>query len=247
MPKARGWAAALAVSLLGVAGCAAPPEESQETLTIFAAASLRDVITDAADAFALAEGEGAPEVTLNFAGSNVLAQQISAAPAADIFFSADEDWVRFLEAKGRVVPGSVRPSLGNRLVVIARPDAPAAAAPWTGLDRLAGHEVGQLVLADPSAVPAGRYAKAYLEQQAHLEGGGSMWEVVHGRVIPALDVRAALQLVASDPQHVGVVYRTDVRDSDAVEVLYELPDLPSVPIVYYSARVPEGGGDAAAV
>ncbi|MEM8995296.1 MAG: molybdate ABC transporter substrate-binding protein, partial [Acidobacteriota bacterium] len=143
-------------------------------------------------------------------------------------------------AKGRVVPGSVRPSLGNRLVVIARSDSPAAGAPWTDLGRLAGDDVGRLVLADPTAVPAGRYAKA------HLEASGATWAAVRDRVIPTLDVRAALQMVASDPNHVGIVYRTDVRGSDAVEVLYELPDLPSIPIVYHSARVPGGGGEAAA-
>ncbi|MEM1181156.1 MAG: molybdate ABC transporter substrate-binding protein [Acidobacteriota bacterium] len=235
-----GLAPVVALILL-LCGCGGGVAADREELTIFAAASLRDVVEDSVHGFGESGAAEGAEVTLNFAGSNVLAQQIFAAPAADLFLSADEDWVRFLEAKGRVVPGTVRPILGNLLVVIARPDSPLASVPWTGLESLASEDVGQLVLADPGAVPAGRYAKAHLERAA-----APVWAAVQDRLVPALDVRAALQLVASDPRHVGIVYRTDARASDDVVVLAELPELEDQPIVYWVAVIQGGGGDAAA-
>ncbi len=224
---------------------------AREELVVFAAASLSDVARALATAFEAAEPV---RLVFNFAGSNTLAQQIDAAPGADLFLSADRRWVEFLEGRGRVEPGSRRELFSNRLVLIAhrrasyRLDDPAE-LPALGFRFLA--------LADPEAVPAGRYARAHLERLAVPAGtsgggsrggasGGSVWQALAPRVVPALDVRAALALVEADPEAVGVIYRTDARTSPGVQVLYEFPPLADLPIAYWAVVVAGGPAPAAA-
>lgn len=215
---------ALLAAGLGTACRDADPGRSQ--LVVFAAASLRDF---AGDLGAELERRQSAEVVFNFAGSNTLAQQILAAPGADVFLSADERWVDVLDAAERTVPGSRRVFLSNRLVLIARRDA--------GLEiddprDLAGAEFRFLAVADPEAVPAGRYARAALEQ-----AGGDLWNALAGRLAPALDVRAALALVESDPEILGIVYRTDAATSEEVRALYAFPAVEDAPVRYCAARV----------
>ena len=203
---------------------------ANEPLRVSAAASLRDVVTDLASEFETRQNrEMGTSVELNFAGSNVLAQQIRATPQADIYLSADEYWVKDLLSAGRLVTGSDRPIFANRLVVVARPDARLELADLSAL----AEDVGQgrsLVLADPEAVPAGRYARAYLEAEG-------LWDAVKPQVVPALDVRAALALVETDPSLIGIVYRTDAALSQRVETLLDLPPRDDIDIVYWGALV----------
>ncbi len=215
----------------GAGGAAVRP------LRVFAAASLVDLIGELARAF---EGREGVPVELNLAASNTLAQQILAAPGADVFLSADRQWVEVLERAGRVVPGSRRALLGNRLVLIASTRAEIAALRPEQLPALG---FSHLALADPEAVPAGRYARAALEE-IPLDGG-TVWQAVADRVAPALDVRAALALVESDPGILGIVYRTDARQSDRVRVLYEFPSLGAARVSYHGALIAEGGRPAA--
>lgn len=239
-------APALLVATLA-AGCGAPdPGAGSDELLVFAAASLRDVAVDLGAAFE--ERNPGVAVTFNFAGSNVLAQQIAAAPRAHLFLSADLRWLDFLEERGRLVPGSRRPFLGNRLALVARRDSPVA------IDdprRLADADYRHLAVADPEAVPAGRYARAALGSIS-LDGGdgtgdgGDLWSAVAARVVPALDVRAALALVESDPEIVGIVYRTDAATSDKVKILHLFPDGAGGPIRYGAALVAGNGPTDAA-
>lgn len=202
---------------------------------MFAAASLRDVADEVAREL---ESRQPVEVVFNFAGSNTLAQQIEAGPGADVFLSADEKWVDFLDRSGRLVPGSRRRLLSNRLVLIAHRDAQidvgAPAELITAKYRL-------LAIADPAGVPAGRYARAYLERQT--VDGATLWRRLADRVAPALDVRAALALVESDPEILGIVYRTDARTSDQVRVVYEFPPSDEIPVTYWGALVADGDGE----
>jgi len=160
-----------------------------------------------------------------------LAQQIAAAPRAGVFVSADDRWVDFLEQRGRTVPASRRPFLTNSLVVVARTDSPWRLSDARDLAALGFHH---LALAEPSAVPAGRYAKAALEAMG-------LWTAVEARVAPTADVRAALALVESDPEIAGIVYRTDALVSDRVRVLAEVPAAPGNEIVYWAVAVAGGG------
>ncbi len=226
----RQFLALLAAGL--ICGCGGSSESAAADLVVFAAASLRDVAGDLAADF---ERRQPVEVSFNFAGSNTLAQQIDAAPRADVFLSADEHWVDFLDANGRTVPGSRRNVLGNRLVAVAHLDATVEIREVADL---ASAEYRFLALADPQAVPAGRYAQAALEGM-NLESG-DLWSAVASRVAPALDVRAALALVESDPEIVGIVYRTDALTSPKVRVLFELPAADGAAIAYCATLVAGG-------
>jgi molybdate transport system substrate-binding protein len=227
--SSRYLSTALALGL--ACSCGASPE-AQDPLTIFAAASLREVALDLAAAFTR---EHPSEVAFNFAGSNTLAQQIAAAPGADVFVAAEPSWVDRLEGAHATVPGSRRNVLANRLVLIANRRAELSVAEPRDL---ATARFRFLALADPEGVPAGRYAKANMERIA--VDGGDLWSAVAGRVVPTLDVRAALALVESDDEILGIVYRTDARTSEEVRILYEFPPMPDLPITYCAVALAGG-------
>jgi len=199
-----------AVAASAMAAAAGPPEPEPEVM-IYAAASLRDALETLAPACGRAAGA---RLAFNFAGSNDLARQIMAAGRADLFLSADEEWMDRVEAGGFVEPGSRRALLANHLAVIARRDADFAAV--DGARTLLSPAIRRLALADPDAVPAGRYARAWLQS-------AGVWDAVAPRVLPALDVRAALAAVESGAAEAGVVYRTDAALARTVQVVYEVP------------------------
>lgn len=206
-----------------------PTAGSKPSFVVFAATSLQDVVTHLGRRFAQDQGV---EIVYNFAGSNTLAQQIEAAPVADVFLSANVRWVDFLERADRLLAGSRHNFASNRLVVISRHDTPLT---LSHPRRLATAQFSFLAVADPDAVPAGRYAKAFL--QSVRVGEDDLWELVKDRVAPTPDVRAALGLVESDPAIIGIVYRTDAASSFRVTVRYEVPVQPQDPIVYCAAAV----------
>ncbi len=197
--------------------------EAQEELVVYAAASLRDALAELAPAFEAREGT---EIVFNFGSSGDLARQIVAGNRADLFFSADEAELDRIERAGLVVPGTRVALLSNQLVVIE----PAGAAPALFTDpfdpqQLADERVGLLSLAQPETVPAGRYARAWLEARG-------VWSRVEGRVLPGVDVRAALAAVESGGARAGIVYRTDATRSPRVRVVYEVPIAEGPPISY---------------
>jgi molybdate transport system substrate-binding protein len=179
-------------------------------------------------------------VRFNFAGSNELAQQVLAARGMDLLLSASEHWMDVVERAGRVLPGSRRALLANRLVVVAN-----ARAPWrmaTPCD-LAALPFTHLALGDPQAVPAGTYAREWL--QAQRCGDASLWQAVRGRVAPTPDVRAALGLVLADPGVAAVVYRTDaLACAQRSRVLFQVEQGPA--IRYSAAQLAEGDQPRAA-
>lgn len=234
---------AVLVTAVLVMACGAPVKEDEPELLVFAAASLRDVAAELGEAFEareVAAGHGAVEVVLNVAGSNTLAQQIAAAPRAEVFLSADVRWVDFLEAAGRTVPDTRTPFLGNRLVVVVRDDAEIVLENVADLADLEALGARHLAVADPAGVPAGRYTRAFFEGVD--AGGGNLWDAVSSHLAPTPNVRAALALVESDPEVIGVVYRTDALSSPRVRILLELPPRADVPIESWAVVV-DGTGN----
>jgi molybdate transport system substrate-binding protein len=200
-----------------------------EQITVYAAASLRDVLTEAARQFGLVHNG---RVHFNFAGSNVLAQQLVAANEADIFVSANQYWMDHVVDHRRALSDSLRPLLSNQIVIVAH-----AKTDWT-IDKpedLADLPIRFLSIGDPLAVPAGQYAQGYLSGIPHEKG--SLWEWFADRVAPAPDVRAALGLVESDPDIIGIVYLTDAIASDSVRVIYQIPQTAVAPINYFAVMI----------
>lgn len=194
---------------------------------VLAAASLQESLSDAADAWTKA---GHPRPVISFAASSALARQIESGAPADLFISADEDWMDSLAKKGLIMPRSRASFLANRLVLIA----PAASkvrlaiGPRFPLARALGN--GRLAMADPDAVPAGKYGKAALEKLG-------VWSSVSARVANAENVRAALALVERGEAPLGIVYATDARASTRVKVVGTFPAGTHPPITYPVARL----------
>ncbi len=193
-------------------------------LTVFAAASLTDSLKEIGADYQKQTGQ---TVVFNFEASSALARQIEAGAPADIFFSADEAEMNRLARKGLVDPATRRDRLGNTLVVVAPADSELQVHSPADL---AGASVKQIALADPKAVPAGVYAKAWLEKM-------KLWDAVKSRVVPTGNVRAALAAVASGNVDAGVVYKTDAAISKSVKVVYEVPRADAPDICYPMALV----------
>ena len=211
--------------------------EASGEILVFAAASLREAMQELGTAF---QQQAGARVTFNFAGSNDLAHQIGAARGMDLFLSASEAWMDTVQNAGRLVPGTRVDLLSNTLVVVAHArDSSAVPEPCA----LASLPFRNLAMGDPEAVPAGTYARTWMRSVRC--GGGSLWDSVEKRVVPAPDVRAAMGLVLADPRVLGVVYRTDqIAFAGRTRVLYEVRGGP--PIRYVLARVAEGDNPAAA-
>jgi molybdate transport system substrate-binding protein len=204
-------------------------------LTVFAAASLQNAL-EAIDAARRRAGE-AP-ARLAFAASSTLARQIERGAPADVYVSADRDWMHYLAARGRIVEGSLVIVARNRLVLIAAGPSttPVTIGPAFRLaERLGG---GRLALGDPDHVPSGRYAKAALVSLG-------LWSAVAGRLAPVGNVRVALALVARGEAPLGIVYASDVVAEPSVHVVGTFPPDAHPPIVYPAAIV-VGGARAAA-
>ena len=207
-------------------------------IDLFAAASLREVL-DALAADHLQQTGRTVRVT--YAGSAQLARQVDQGAPADLFVSADESWMDWLEQRGLVETATRRRVAGNGLVLIAPigvMDAPLDLTSAGALERRLGD--GRLAMADVS-VPAGRYG-----QQALTRLG--LWSRVERRLAPGDSVRAALTLVARGEVPLGVVYATDARAEPRVRIVATFPVSSHEPIVYPAARLrrSQGGGDAVA-
>ena len=196
-------------------------------VTVFAAASLTDVLQNVGKAY---KAQCGPEVAFAFAGSSVLAKQIDASGGADIFISADSGWMDYLEKRGRIEVATRTNLLGNRLVLIAPRAAPVALviAPGFPLVRVLGG--GRLAVADTDTVPAGRYAREALTSLG-------VWDAASAHLAPAENVRVALAYVARGEAPLGIVYRTDALVEPAVRIVDTFPDTSHAPIVYPAALI----------
>jgi molybdate transport system substrate-binding protein len=200
-------------------------------LVVFAAASLTDALKEIGAAY---EDSTVVEVRFNFAASNLLARQIAAAAPADLFASADEGRMDFLEEQGLVVEGTRISLLSNTLVIVVGADSRLAIHSEADLAR---PEVRSIALAEPQSVPAGIYAKQHLEQLG-------LWHKIMDRVVPTENVRAALAAVASGNVDASIVYKTDAAISKKVRVAHEVPAAQG-PRISYPFAVLTAAGDPA--
>jgi len=216
--RVRAFGAALLAGLLAAASAA----RAEEEVTLFAAASMTDALTELAAAFTAA---GGPPVKLAFASSSTLAKQIESGAPADLFVAADLKWMDYLAERDLVVEASRQNLAGNALVLVAPLQSTLALQPAQGFDLAGALGDDRLALGDPEHVPAGRYAKAALE---HL----GVWAAVEPKTVFAGDVRAALAFVEQNEVAAGIVYATDAAISGKVKVIGAFPGDSHDPVVY---------------
>jgi molybdate transport system substrate-binding protein len=203
-----------------------------QTLTVFAAASLSEAMTEAGREFEQSQGVA---VKFSFAASSTLARQIEAGAPAGLVALASEDWADYLATRGLTLPETRISPVGNRLVLIApSSDQITLSNPPTAAGIIAAlGPAGRLALGDPAHVPAGVYARQSLENLG-------LWRGVAAHLAPTDNVRAALALVAHGEAALGVVYATDARLTTQVRTLATLPGTSHAPIAYPIAIVSDG-------
>lgn len=205
--------------LLALAVLAAgAPESHAQSVTVFAAASLKNALDEVVSSYS-------SKPIIVYGASSALAKQIDAGAPADLFISADLDWMDYLDRKGLLAARTRHNLLGNELVLVAPAAHPLRLQPAPGFEIGKALGNGRLALAEPSSVPAGKYAKAALESLG-------AWKQVSGRVAAAENVRAALALVARGEAPLGIVYRTDAAEEPGVMLAGVFPQDSHPPIVY---------------
>lgn len=217
----------LFLAVMPFAACA--PRAPRETV-VFAAASLTDVAGALADSFAAARP--GVRVTVSVGASSLLERQIEAGAPADVFLSASPEWTDSLAAAG-LADGPARDLAGNALVVLGAPGAPPMMRPDDLL------RVRRLALADPAAVPAGRYARTALER-------AGLWARLESRVVPMQDVRAAAAAVEHGAADAAVVYASDARAATRARVLLAWPEALAPPVRLSASVVARSGRTDAA-
>jgi molybdate transport system substrate-binding protein len=211
---------AFAAALLGIADSSFSQAQSRN-VTVFAAASLKNALDAVADEFRHQTGK---RVVISYAASPALARQIEQGAPADIFFSADLDWMEYLEHRNLIKSETRQNLLGNRIVLVAPATTPGEVA--LNPDALtAALGTGRLAIANVTAVPAGKYGKAALESLG-------LWKEVAGRLAETENVRAALTFVARGETPLGVVYDTDAKAEPNVKVVAEFPKTSHPAIIY---------------
>ena len=195
-------------------------------VTVFAAASMKNALDAVNKACAAEVGEAA---AISYAASSALAKQIEAGAPADIFLSADLDWMKYLSDKKLVNPDTEVKLLGNAIVLVAPKDSKAEAKLEKGFDLAGLLGDGRLAMGEVKSVPAGKYGKEALESLG-------MWASVEGKLAQAENVRAALKLVATGEAAAGIVYATDAVAEPGVKVIGTFPEDSHKPIVYPVAQ-----------
>ena len=217
--------------------CAMPAAHAAErTLTVFAAASLSTVLQQVGDAYT---AETRQPLRFSFAASSVLARQIESGAPADVFVSADEQWMDFLQTRKLIQPATRANIVANSLVLIAPADSTLVLkiAPGFALSAALG-TAGRLSTGDPASVPVGLYARAALTQLG-------VWATVENRVVAADNVRTALNFVARGEAPLGIVYATDAKSEPKVRVVDVFASATHPPILYPAAATVIAGAEAA--
>jgi molybdate transport system substrate-binding protein len=237
MAWARRQRARIGGAVLGAAvasGMATAPQVAVADTLVFAAASLKTALDQVASEF---EAKTGAKVTISYAGSSALAKQIEQGAPADIFISADLDWMDYVAGKKLIKEETRRNLLGNALVLIAPADSSLSIRIGPGFPLADALGDGHLAVADTAAVPAGKYARASLEKLG-------VWDGVKDRLAQAENVRAALALVARGEAPLGIVYRTDATAEPKVRIADSFPADSHPPIVYPVAETASSTGPA---
>ncbi|HXI78491.1 MAG TPA: molybdate ABC transporter substrate-binding protein [Steroidobacteraceae bacterium] len=228
-----GIGALLCLSLLALPAAAA--DTGKAPITVFAAASLTNALQDLGDAFTK---ETSIPVRFSFAASSALARQIENGAPADIFFSADLEWMDYLQSRNLIQRDTRHDVLGNRLVLIAPSDSLVKLKIEPNFALAAALGKGRLATGDPDSVPAGRYAREALTTLG-------VWSSVEGHLVRADSVRSALAFVDRGEAQLGIVYETDALIDKRVRVVDVFPASSHLPIKYPVALTTAAKGGAA--
>jgi molybdate transport system substrate-binding protein len=207
-----------------------------QDVVVFAAASLKNALDDAALTFAR---QGGASAKISYAASSQLAKQIESGAPADIFISADLAWMDYLQKRNLIQPTTRKNLLGNELVLVAPAGSGMKIDLKPGIDLVGLLKGGRLAMADPDSVPAGRYGKAALEKLG-------IWQSVAPHVAGAENVRAALLYVDRKETPLGIVYATDAASDPNVEIVGVFPEDTHPPIIYPAALTAVSKNPAAA-
>jgi molybdate transport system substrate-binding protein len=222
-------ATVLLLALLGAVPADSPAQtpagDAQPNLVVLGASSLTDALNEIGPAFTAKTHRS---VTLSYAASSALARQIEAGAPADVFMSADTEWMDYLQTRNLIDPSTRRNVVGNRLVLISPADSTVTIkiAPHFALAKLLGD--GRLATGNPDSVPVGKYARNALTKLG-------VWSEVQDKIAAADNVRAALALVARGEAPLGIVYRTDALIEKKVRIVADFPASSHDPIVYPAA------------
>ena len=230
--KLTNWILALGLCAGASLACAA---DEPKAVLVFAASSLTNVVDELDQAFT---AQTHVQVKASYAASSVLAKQIEAGAPADVFFSADTDWVDYLDQRKLLKPGTRHNVVGNRLVLIAPGDSKVQVKIAPHFDLAGALGDGKLATGDPDSVPVGKYAQAALTKLG-------VWDQVSGRLVRAENVRAALAFVAREEAVLGIVYETDAKAETRVKVVGTFPADSHPPITYPIALTSGAQPDAA--
>ena len=212
------------------------PVVHARNLTVFAAASLKDALDEVSTTYRKRTAE---RIAISYAGSAALAKQIDNGAPADIFISADREWMDYVEKRNHVKSGSRFDLLRNEIVLIAPAASTVAVEMRRGFRLAQLLDDGRLAMADPDSVPAGKYGKAALETFG-------VWPSVANRIARAENVRAALLFVSRGEAPLGIVYRTDAAADKRVRIVAVFPPDTHPPIVYPAALLVSGSSGHAA-
>jgi molybdate transport system substrate-binding protein len=219
-----------------VAGLAAPAALAADTVTVFAASSLTDALKAIGAQYAAETGR---QVRFSFGASSAIARQIESGAPAQLFFSADADWMDYLQQRSLIRSETRRNLLGNRLVLIAPSDSALRLKIAPGFALTAALHGGRLATGDPDSVPVGRYAKSALTSLG-------VWNDVADHIVRAENVRAAMLFVDRGEAPLGIVYQSDAMIDPRVRVVDAFPTRSHPPIVYPAALTRSGGAAAQA-
>lgn len=231
----RYWLAGVLAALLSLGAGSAGAADASGGVLVFAAASLANVLGQLDQAFTARTGI---HVTSSLAASSTLAKQIEAGAPADVYFSADLQWMNYLQERGLLRAGSRQDLVGNSLVLIAPSGSHLRVSIGPGFDLARLLAGGRLAVADPDSVPAGIYAREALEKLG-------VWGSVLPQIVRAENVRAALEYVARGDAPLGIVYRTDALVEKRVRVVGVFPADSHPPIVYPVALTKHASAAAA--
>jgi molybdate transport system substrate-binding protein len=212
----------LVALVIAFAALGLPRPAAADDVLVFAAASLKNALDDAVAGY---QQKGGAKVNVSYASSPSLAKQIESGAPADIFISADLDWMNDVQQHGAIQPATRDNLFGNVLVLIAPADSSLKLEIKPGFPLAATLGDNHLAMADPDSVPAGKYGKAALQKLG-------VWDTVESKVARAEDVRAALLFVSRKEAPLGIVYQTDAAADKGVRIVAAFPPDTYPPIIY---------------
>ena len=226
---------ALLILLICLSGSVRAAPAASPRLLVFAASSLTNVLDEIGSAYTAESGQ---QVTFSYGASSTLARQLESGAKADVFFSADTDWMDYVQSRGLIQAASRNNLLGNQLVLVAPADSDIQLRIKPGFSLAAALGKGRLATGDPDSVPVGKYARSALTTLG-------VWNEVVNKLVRADNVRTALAFVARGEAPLGIVYQTDALMDKQVRIVDAFPDTTHVPIVYPIALTAQANEGAA--